>query len=182
MTRRYGRNQKRKHRERIAELEQTTISLTDEIKSLFRENYNYKTELEQIIKEFAIWWNNSVIGDPEFYKIRDKLPPAFQQDIKEPMPSAAMFDPNSVNYHKIKDQMLYALEITVRENIGERHMHIILSGVGKEVGYYLDPRTLLTFKGFPSHAIKYTTKKIMQELTAYMKKYYEKINYKKEII
>jgi len=147
MGKRYGRNQKRRHRERIAELESAYKRELELVKYHSNERQKYQGLYEEITHEFRQWWDNSVLLDvPE--EIVPELPPEYRiaQRKSLQIPFAQSGPTSTIDFHY---RTLAAYRIASERDYGMRCMHMRLCTPKNEFAYYLDTRTFEVWDRMP---------------------------------
>ena len=148
MGKRYGRNQKRKHRERISELEgayERELGLVD-YHSREREKYTYLWE--ELVSEIRKWWDNSVLLDPKVELVSD-FPPFYRSAVKQPLRAFRAMKATIDPVVDLTYQTLSALEVASMREYGSRGGHIKLRLGDHQIGYYISNDALHTFRGMP---------------------------------
>ena len=165
MAKRYGRNQKRKHREMIANLNEIIESKEKSIRHYSEGYAHIRNQFESFIQEFNKWWKNSVLIEPKVIEINIEFPPEFRMEVFKD----SMYGINYAQQRTTCDtidlayQSLHALEIACKHNIGDRHMHIMLYYQG-QYKYYIDEKALYTFRGPPEVMARYISQEILHVL------------------
>jgi len=163
MGKRYGRNQKRKHRERIAELDgayKRELELVD-YHSREREKYTYLWE--ELVSEIRKWWDNSVLLDPRVEDVSD-FPPYYQTPIRQPVRCFRAVQAGIDPVQDLTYQTLSALEVASMRDYGTRDGHIKLRLGDHQIGYYISYDALHTFKGMPQQVAKEVYHRIAFEI------------------
>ncbi len=165
MSKRFGRNQKRKLKARIGALETSLCYSDRRLKEQRVENRLLMDRLNEIISDFDRWLRNSVLTEPEIINYKGELPLTFRIERTKPI-EMQKFIPGDefVETMKVSLEMLDAFHVVVKKDIGERYCHVILRGP-KAVDYYVSENTLKTFgmtNGMKRHIFNQISEKIKE--------------------
>jgi hypothetical protein len=142
MSKRYGRNQKRAHRSRIAELEAEIVALNKDNRELFDCGKRLSDEIEcakRIVGEYCVAFNprsmTMRVGEAEFVEVIQ-----YERDFNQGVTRYWDFNPNEmlkpISMSRIRLPIMCVL--ADRERIrGARHMSVVYDG--KAWGYAIDP-------------------------------------------
>jgi hypothetical protein len=162
MSRRFGRTQKRKLMERVANLEEaynrelSLLNYTASERDIIKDKYN------ELSREIKRWWDYSVLLDPKVESVSE-FPPQFRIAYYEQL-SPEWFQEDirtSIDFHY---QTLEALRVAGQKDLGSMAYHIMLRGPHGERRLYIDSRTFEQFKGIPSKIKKYICDRIIWEV------------------
>jgi hypothetical protein len=161
MSKRYGRNQKRRHRERIAELEKLYHSADALAEWHCKEREKYQNLYDELIKDIRNWWDNSVLLDVKTERVVE-LPPYYRMVQREPIKawSVAMMTDSVIELH---EQTLEALRIAAYEDYGERSVHVKLEADGKRIGYYVSKDVFDAFGTPPARVAQEVIRNVLFE-------------------
>ncbi|MFM0165749.1 hypothetical protein PQR39_35635 [Paraburkholderia sediminicola] len=142
MSKRYGRNQKRAHRSRIAELENELAKTREHAALLDSDCREYSREIEcakRIVGEYCVAFNphgrTMPIGEAQFVEVMQ-----YERDFNPGVTRYWDFNPNEmlapISVSRIRLPILCVL--ANREQIrGSRHLSVVYDG--KAWGYAIDP-------------------------------------------
>ena len=148
MGKRYGRNQKRKHREEIAQLRETHNMDVSLMGRLTRRSENAEQTVQEVFKTIGNVCKNSIAIPPKDIEVNRALPNHFSV---EQSPSLSEFGP--IENHTIREMSnefaqyrvvdLYRLEIFVEDNRDQmgKAVHVTLSN-GKHSAYMISDSAL----------------------------------------
>jgi hypothetical protein len=160
MSKRFGRNQKRKMRERIAELE------TD--RDRWKKRHDEVRMLGQrdrlIVKETAdVLGSHFITMDPDNAEIRDidQVAHGWRVPIMQDLPLSPL-EPGAMTCRKFMERVLPVLHGSVIANDLRGEVHIRFKYDGEIVGYSISRRALLMMPQ------KYAVEKIATEMARYL--------------
>lgn len=139
MSKRFGRNQKRRLLEKNKEL-QFTVNALGESRNFFKSHSErYKHQYEELTSAILEWWDYSVLLDPKTMQVQ-ALPHEwrlvqYNRQITTPFSEGGVPSNESLTFHH---ELLSAVEVAMREDLGSRKCHILLRVSDKEIGYYID--------------------------------------------
>jgi len=166
MSKRYGRNQKRQHREKIAELE---TAYKRELSLLGRDRDKYKHMWDELTSDIRRWWDHSVLLDPKVENVSEfprewriaHLSPINTQRMMAPMDLIHSTDCVHQTY-----QTLSALEVAAMRDYGTRDAHIRLRINDHNIGYYVSDSACRTFKGMPQRMAREVSEMIIRKFNS----------------
>lgn len=152
MSKRYGRTQKRKHRERIADLERLHWLDRKAISNLDQNREKWVSKYGELVREIKKWWEYSVLLDPKIEEVdMRELPPFYEMDgMPAEMMATYATGTDPTQEYEIHIQTLEALKVAAYYDLGDRTTHVRLSVGDKQVGYYIDPKAFEIFGGIPT--------------------------------
>lgn len=168
MSKRFGRTQKRKMREKVAHLEYEVTVLNKQVE----ENAYYRVRLNELISEIRRYWKYSVLLDPEIVAIQDALPPLYQVAKLNDVGTNARYDAsllNTINQTELYYQTLYAVRIAARERIDTNALHLYVETNKGDVGYYISDEAFYVFNGMPETMKRHIADTIIQQLDKHIK-------------
>ena len=158
MSKRYGRTQKRKHRQRVAQLEEAYNRELGLVTWHAKDRDKYKHMYETVVEEIKRWWDNSVLLDPEIEMSKAKTLSDYYTTTWHKSEPMYKYNPHSIATElEIYHSTLYLLEVVAEEAWGDRPMHIMVKLGNDRIGYYIDQKALEIFGGLPRHAIEQVT-------------------------
>ena len=167
MSRRYGRNQKRKYREQMENLE-AAYSQVAELSRLSADRadraiYKY----EDLIKMIRNWWDGSVLVDPNIKDV-EEFPPYYRSSLhKMQIPDFSNIDHTAIAEVELHYQTLDALEVAFEKDYGDRSIHVLLRVGNRSLKYYMDA-TALEVMGAPD----YMKRVLWEELSQGIQKFW----------
>jgi len=172
MSKRFGRTQKRKMRERIARLQESNKMNESMAKWHSDERSKYIDLYNELINDIRRWWGNSVLEKPR-KEVVNHIPPYY----RKAMYGNGLFYKNMegqslTSYSKmdIHFQTLKVLRVASMMDLESRHMHIeVVNGEGR-ISYYIDPKTFFTFNGMPGQVRKHVCGMILHEFDCQLQK------------
>ena len=165
MSKRFGRNQKRRMRAKIVSLEQQNEREKSLSAYYASESRNFKAMLDDLIDDFKIWWDNCILTKPEIIEIAYDTFPLFYKVSSETRRSFAKknrLTPIAL-YGELTFQTLEAVDIIKEKNIEEKYQHIILRIGDKVVKSYVNPNMFEKFEKIPTVIRKDLTEKILRK-------------------
>ena len=163
MSKRFGRNQKRKLREQLKAVTFDLGRYKYQSFSLKEQLDRYKHQYQELTDLIRQWWDYSVLLEPEQAFVKH-LPPEYRVPIKYPSQTLRFYDnapvpmEETVMFHY---NAMHAVKMAMEHSVGSRASHIILRVNNKEVAYYLDDNALNFLREPPSQIAKMLTETIL---------------------
>lgn len=146
MSKRFGRNQKRRMREKTSALEKSVDHYIDVVSSLYKDKKTAEEDFHNLLKELKRISPNSVLFDPQKEEWRGEFPEHFRMHEEsiwsEP---AKFFDPDTdpaIN-RSFKIVNLSRISVKVKKEELSSGLHIVLRTPEGRIAYYVkDSRDL----------------------------------------
>lgn len=168
MSKRYGRNQKNRHREKIKRLEEKNKNLEhskNEIKKVYTHNRDQLDDIISLIERFN---PNSTLLPPKKERV-DRMYDRYRVAAKQQI-DVNPFKPDSIaEYVECTTIDLYLLETCIRKNIEnfQTHCHLILSS-GEHVAYAISREAMM------NTPTKVIVERLLPDITCQLVKHMQK--------
>lgn len=165
MSKRFGRNRRRKLEARIKSLEEAYQRENGLLTHVQRERHRCAEQLQTLILEFKGWWDKCVLIKPEIVNHNGRhLPPYYRVSTRKALGLSLHVNTPKTIEMEVFYQTLEAVRIAAHASIDDRHSHVLLSVGDKQVGYYIDPRVFKTLGGMPNEMRRYVADVLCAEL------------------
>lgn len=158
MSKRFGRTQKRKMREKIARLEEAY----DREKSLLEWYSSFRVKYQELVDEFKRWWDYSILLPAEEIEVGE-FPPEYRIAQYEPLPLAGTSKFTEIDLHY---QTLEAIKISVGRALSSMTMHVALYTPAGNRMIYISEKALYQMGGFPSNTARMVYEQLSRALAA----------------
>lgn len=128
MSKRYGRTQKRKHREKITQLEHARSMDADLAGELQQMIDKYKYLYTEIVRAIEGWCKNHTTIQPKEVVVDQIFHGKFNMALYPHMDLADFTDMNSVATIEIHQVMMHIIEIIGRKDIFSKTIHVLVRG------------------------------------------------------